>query len=109
MGRSRFRRIIRIPGKTFNDLSLAEVASMIEADSSMSPEGNEQFDSSALDVFLHNANLSRCDLLTVREELLAMIYVSIPGSDCREVDVEFLRHYSARLRERLRDDADATS
>jgi len=39
--------VIKIPGKTFEDLSFEEVALMIEADSSLSPNGNDYFASCA--------------------------------------------------------------
>jgi hypothetical protein len=35
--------MIKIPGKTFDDLSLGDVGVMIETDSSISPRGNEYF------------------------------------------------------------------
>ena len=51
---NKFIRIIKIENKTFEDLTLAEIALMIDADTSISPHGNDYFSSSALDIFLHN-------------------------------------------------------
>lgn len=67
------RSVIKIQGKGFNDLSLDEIASMVEADSSISPLGSDLFDSSALDTFLHNAKIEREDLKRVREDILRNI------------------------------------
>lgn len=89
------REAIKTPGKSFDDLSLAEVASMIEADSALSPGGNAEFDSAALDIFLHNIELRREDLQKIRACILERIYTSDNGT----VDVSFLREFAQSLRD----------
>jgi hypothetical protein len=96
----KFQNLIKIPGKSFEDLSYGELASMIEADSSLSPIGNEKFDSGALDVFLHNVEISRPDLLQIRNELLGGIYLDVQGSRIKKVDTRFLLDYASKLRSR---------
>lgn len=93
-----FERIIKITGKSFNDLDREEIASMIEADSSLSPEGNESFSNCALDEFLHNADLSRPDLIELRDEILRNIYVDVEGSRAKEINTKYLKKIAADLR-----------
>ena len=93
------RSIIKIDGKSFGDLSIDEVAAMIDADSSLSPDGNEYFDSCALDEFLHCADLDgRPDLEKIRVEILENIYLDFEGSRAREINTDFLTSFSERLR-----------
>jgi len=89
--------IIKIPGKGFEDLSLKEVGLMIGADSSLSPNGNEYFSSSALDVFLHNTVLKRSDLKALQKEILDNIYLDIPGEKNKKINTEYLRQLSIDL------------
>lgn len=91
-------KIIKIPGKTFDDLTLQEVALMIEADSSISPEGNDFFASCALDEFLHNTNLNRKDLKGIQKEILRHIYIDIEGVKEKKINVEYLISLVSRLR-----------
>ncbi|UJP06214.1 MAG: hypothetical protein LZF61_04355 [Nitrosomonas sp.] len=90
--------VIKIPGKTFEDLSLEEVALMIEADSSISPEGNEYFASCALDEFLHNTKLERKDLRKLQGEILEHIYIDIKGSQKKKINTEYLMILASKLR-----------
>lgn len=93
--------VIKIPGKTFEDLSLEEVALMIEADSSLSPNGNDYFASCALDEFLHNTKLKRKDLRKLQEEILKHIYVELPGLVEKKTNTDYLMAIVSRLREAL--------
>lgn len=99
LSRLRARELIRIPGKSFDELDLDGVASMIEADSSLAPGGNALFDAAALDEFLHNARLTREHLVRIRTELLQGIYLDVQGARWKSVDVESLRRYAGRLRQ----------
>lgn len=91
--------IIKIPGKTsFEDLSLKEVGLMIDADSSLSPDGNEFFSSSALDEFLHNSILERSDLKAIREKILNNIYLDIEGSKRKKINIKYLRWLARELK-----------
>jgi hypothetical protein len=90
--------IIKIPGKTFEDLSIGEVGLMIDADSSLSPNGNDAFSSSALDVFLHNTVLKRPDLRALQKEILNNIYLDIPGERHKKINTEYLKRLSAELK-----------
>lgn len=90
--------VIKIPGKTFEDLSVKELALMIEADSSISPEGNEYFASCALDEFLHNTKLERKDLRKLQEEILRYIYIDIEGSREKKINTEYLILLASKLR-----------
>lgn len=92
--------VIKIPGKTFEDLTLEEVALMIDADSSISPEGNEYFSGCALDEFLHNVRLKRSDLRGLQEEILKNIYIVLEGSKNKEIDVDYLKQLSSSLKKR---------
>lgn len=92
-----FEKIIRIPGKTFDELSHVEVAQMIMADSAITPEGNDYFSGCALDEFLHNAELTRPDLKGIRSDILDSIYIDVDDSNGKRIDVEFLKAYAARL------------
>jgi len=92
-----FKEAIRIPGRDFDDLNAHEVCRMIEADSSMSPEGNESFDPSALDIFLYNARLTHPRLMAVREEILRGIYKAAPGTRVLAVDTDFLKEVASRI------------
>ena len=90
--------IIKIPGKAhFDDLSLKEVALMIEADSSICQEGNDCFSSNALDEFLHNTSLSRSDLKAIQQDILANIYVDVEGSKNKKINIEYLLDLSKKL------------
>lgn len=92
--------IIKIPGKTsFDDLSLKEIGLMIDADSSLSPEGNDFFSSSALDEFLHSAILKRADLKAIQKKVLDNIYLGVAGSKVKKINTEYLQKLSAELRE----------
>ena len=92
-----FQKIIKIPGKSsFRDLTVAEVAKMIEADSSLQSGGSEYFDSCALDEFLHCGSLSgRPDLQEIRDHIARNIYIDVPGREAKEINVEFLKEYAA--------------
>lgn len=94
-----FEKIIKIPGKeSFTDLSLKEVALMIEADSSLSKEGNTSFASCALDEFLHFSNLDgRPDLQEIQSDILRNIYIDIEGSKTKKINAEFLKKYAQEL------------
>ena len=100
----RLRELIKGPKKSFDELDVDEVAAMIEADSTIAPEGNAQFDAAALDTFLHNATLTRPDLIRIRTELLQGIYLDVQGAHWKRIDVDFLRAYAARLRRSGTDD-----
>ncbi len=94
-------KVIKIPGKSFTDLSLEEVSLMIEADSSLSKGGNESFSSCALDEFLHCANLEgREDLKEIRNEILSNIYLDISGNKNKKINTEFLAQYAKLLRDK---------
>jgi hypothetical protein len=97
-----FRKLIKIPGKaSFRDLTVSEVALMIEADSSLQRERSEHFDSCALDEFIHCSNLSgRPDLEEIRDHIAQNIYIDVPGSTTKEINVEFLVRYAGNLRSR---------
>ncbi len=96
----RSHNVIKIPGKSFEELTLEEVALMIEADSSISPNGNEYFSSCALDEFLHNTNLIRNDLLELQRDILNNIYLDVEGSSEKKINTEYLLGLSKRLRNR---------
>jgi len=93
-----FTKIIRIPNKSFDDINGEEAALLIEADSSLAPNGNESFASCALDEFLYNAELHRADLLALRQLILGGIYVKLPGTTRQVVNVDFLRSIAERIR-----------
>ncbi len=95
----RIHKVIKIPGKTFDDLSWDEVALMIEADSSLSPEGNAYFSSEALDEFLHNARLKRHDLRDLRDKILRNLYIDIKGTKTKEINTDYLKSLAERLRQ----------
>ena len=90
-------RIIKIKGKSFEDLSRSEIAEMIMADSAISPEGSERFSASALDDFLYYSIDYPPELEKIRSEILAEIYINVPGQKAKEIDVEFLKRYSKAL------------
>jgi hypothetical protein len=93
------KKIIKIPGKSFEDLSLLEIALMIEADSSLAEDGNDYFASCALDEFLHCSKLEgRADLQQIRDEILNNIYLDIPDSKSKKINTEFLVQYANDLR-----------
>lgn len=93
------KEAIRIPNKTFTDLSIFEIALMIEADSSLTENGNEYFAACALDEFLNNASLDgRSDLQQIKNDILKNIYVDVPGRQAKEINTEFLIKYAQRLR-----------
>lgn len=93
-----FKKIIRIPNKSFNDLNAEETALMIEADSSLTADGNESFASCALDEFLYAAELHRADLLALRKLILDNIYVDKAGTTRKEINSEFLRKLADKIR-----------
>ena len=93
------KEIIKIPGKSFKDLSLTEVVLMIEADSSLAKDGNAYFANCALDEFLHCSNLEgRMDLQQIRDDVLSNIYLDIPGSKSKKVNTKYLTQYAKMLR-----------
>ncbi|MCF6325336.1 MAG: hypothetical protein L3J89_13625 [Gammaproteobacteria bacterium] len=92
--------IIKIQGKNFEDLSLSEIGLMIDADSSLSPNGNEFFSSCALDVFLHNTVLECPDLKTLQKGILDNIYLNVQGEKSKRINTEYLRQLSIDLRKR---------
>ncbi|KAF0810945.1 hypothetical protein A167_00432 [Alcanivorax sp. S71-1-4] len=93
-------KVIKIPGKSFEDLTLREVALMIDTDSSLSPNGNEHFSSCALDEFLHNTELERSDLRQLQEEILKNIYIDVDGSKNEKINTSYLKKLSSSLKER---------
>lgn len=91
--------IIKIPGKTsFDQLSLKEIGLMIDADSSISPNGNEFFSSSALDEFLHNAALQRPELKAIQTRILDNVYLDVDGKKTKKINTDFLKCLSAELK-----------
>lgn len=91
-------KLIKIPGKnSFEELTIPEVGLMIEADSSLSKNGNEYFSSRALDEFLHGIDLKRSDLIEVRERILREIYIDNPPSKIKKINTEFLKKISREL------------
>lgn len=98
-----FERIIKIPGKSFNDLSLLDVVRLIEADSSLSPGGNEFFSSSALDEFLYCSELTKEPLIQIREDILKNIYIEVPGRKEKEINTAFLKQYAEELKGKAED------
>ena len=94
----RMHDVIKMPGKTFEDLSMAEVALMIEADSSISPDGNEYFSSCALDEFLHNIEPKRQDLKDLQTKILNNIYVDIEDSEEKKINTTFLLALASELK-----------
>lgn len=93
------KRIIKIPNKSFKDLALSEIALMIEADSSLTEDGNDYFASCALDEFLHSAKLDeRADLQEIREDILSKIYLDVPNSKSKQINTKFLIDYANTLR-----------
>ena len=75
-----FEKIIKIPNKeSFEDLALYEFGLMIEADSSLSKDGNSSFASCAPDEFLHSRNFSDSpELQRIQSCILENIYLDIP-------------------------------
>lgn len=95
----RLHKIIKVPRKSFDDLSLREVALMIEANSSISPDGNEYFAACALDDFLHEVELKREDLNFIKDIILKSIYIDMDGSKNKKVDSEFLLLFASKFKE----------
>lgn len=95
-----FKKIIKIPGKiSFKELSISEIALMIEADSALGGGGNESFDSCALDEFLYCEDLSeRPDLQKIRDHIAENIYLDVPGSKVKKINAMFLSRYALELR-----------
>lgn len=93
-------KVIKIPGKSFEDLTLGEVTLMIDADSSLSPNGNEYFSSCALDEFLHNTELERSDLRELQAEILENIYIDVDGSRNKKINTSYLKKLSSSLQKR---------
>ena len=72
---------------------------MIEADSSLTEDGNEFFAGCALDEFLHFSNLKENEeLQKIQTEILEQIYLDIPGEKNKKINTEFLRQYAEGLR-----------
>ena len=93
------QKIIKISDKSFADLTIAEVALMIEADFSLSSNGNEYFAGCALDEFLHCSDLEgRPDLQQIRKDIFSNIYLEIPGSKSKKINTKFLVTYASDLR-----------
>jgi hypothetical protein len=91
--------LVKIPGKSsFEDITTREVGLMIEADSSISENGNEYFSSRALDEFLHGSTLKRPDLINIREQILKDIYIDVPESKTKNINTEFLKLFARDLR-----------
>ncbi len=91
-------KIIKIPGKSFEDLDAKEIALMIEADSSLSPNGNTYFASCALDEFVHFADLQRNDLKRLQKLIRENLYVDVPGKKEKKIDSGFLINLADRVR-----------
>ncbi len=93
-------KTIKIPSKSsFEDLTIEEIGLMIEADSSISKNGNESFSSSALDDFLHNTVLKRTELAELQSSILENIYIDVPGSNSKEINVKYLKALAAKLKQ----------
>lgn len=90
--------VIKIPDKTFNDLSLYEVSLMIDADSTISPSGNEFFASCALDEFLHFTELTSNNLKIIRNDILKNLYIDIKDSKIKKINIEYLKILSIKLK-----------
>jgi hypothetical protein len=101
--------VIKIPGKNFEELSINEVALMIEADSSISPDGNEYFASCALDEFLHNTKLKREDLREVQSDILKHIYIEGDSSRTKKVNTEYLKLLASKLKSKSSIDSSSSS
>ena len=92
-------RIIRIPKKSFGDLTWEEVALMIEADSSVSPSGNKYFSSCALDEFLTINYLERKDLQYLQKYISDNIYKDENNSRTKKVNSSFLKALAKDIKE----------
>ena len=95
-----FKKIIKIPNKdSFKELTLYELGLMIEADSSLSKDGNSSFASCALDEFLHFRNFDDSpELQEIQSYILENIYIDIPGSKNKEINTDFLKKYANELK-----------
>ena len=72
---------------------------MIEADSALSPEGNELFDGCALDEFLHFRTFDASpQLQKIQSYILENIYLELPGSKNKEINTVFLKAYAKELK-----------
>ena len=71
---------------------------MIEADSSLSPSGNEYFAGCALDEFLYTTTLKRPDLVEIQKEILEHIYIDIEGSKNKKINTTFLKEFAEKLK-----------
>ena len=71
---------------------------MIEADSSLSPKGNDYFSSSALDVFLHNITLERADLRAIQKNILENVYLDVPGETHKKINTDYLKQLAISLK-----------
>lgn len=90
-------RFIKIPNvRNCDELSLDQVASMIDA--SLTPDGNEQFTSRALDEFL-SIKLRNNELIKVQQAILNNIYSEVEGQSFKDIDVNFLIEFAQKLRE----------
>ena len=89
--------ITKIKGKSFEDLGRSEIAEIILPDSAILPEGSDRFSASALDKFLNYSIDYPPELEKIRSEVLAEIYINVPGQKAKEIDVEFLKRYSKAL------------
>lgn len=91
-----FSKLIKIPGKSdFNDLTGAEVAAMIDA---FLDGTNDQFDELAFNDFLHT-RLKNDELLWLQRELNKNAFIPRAGETMPEINVQYLRTLSKRLKE----------
>ena len=93
-----FHRIIRSSRRSFDDLSWDEIASMIEADSALSPDGNREFSGCALDEFIYSEDVRRSDLRSLQRYLRNGIYRGSAGDSEKHIDKDFLRAIVVRIR-----------
>lgn len=90
---------IRLDGdRSYEDLTFAEIALMIEADSSISPEGNESFHPAALDDFLHGFEPKRSETAEIQRRLLDNIYTDRPGTKTKSINTAYLIEAAAKLK-----------
>ena len=87
---------IKIENKSFDDLSSEELAYMILADSSLTKDGNEYFDSMALDEFLTIEIVKNKDLLELKDFINNNLYIETE-SDIKDIDRAFLRKLASNL------------
>lgn len=87
-------KIIKIPGKSFDELSWGEVASMIDA--CLDGE-NEAFDAIALNEFIH-WRLRSPPMQTLQREISDNWLLESPHGDTPRLNEPYLRALSAKLR-----------